>query len=488
MNAPPPIQQDAAASALEALRDGDLEAARQICGGNAIAFRDLGVTLSKVGESAAAILALREAIRLDDNLAEAIQVLIQLYIATQDIDGGVAFFSEHTQVHPGAYVGSYCLGHLHAEAGRLGSAAGYMQQASAMMPEAVQPKYWLGRIFLAMGRYDDAQKEARACLTMQLDQSQRLECTDLANDAAMVQQIKSLLLSSPHPVASPTQARDAWEDEAIRAISAQLDAIAADQLTAVFFHVDAGTQHPYLNMKPGAAVDYQSALVQSCRVAQHANPNTTTIVITDETTDLSGVDAVARCIRLKIPREQMMYSRARSNRALAMSRKINGPALFLDTDIFINRDFRPVFDGGFDVGLTYRPQPAWSTMPLNEGVMLGANGGSDPLICFFGDILNIYETIADKSCARERYGFDVRNWRGGQLSLGALVGWRVPPACTADFMRNGVRYRFLPCADFNHAVLAGDRDEFLIKKWAVHFKGARAKGRMEAYQRFVGAA
>ena len=170
----------------------------------------------------------------------------------------------------------------------------------------------------------------------------------------------------------------------------------------------------------------------------------------------------------------------RAYRAAVMSGIMSGPALFLDTDISLRKDFVPVFDGSFDVGLAYRAMLTQTHMPLNEGVILADLRRPSSVASGFGQWLALYDWMATLSCPLQRYGFDIRKWRGGQLSLAAFADWRVPPYAPDVRDINGVRCRFFPCDTFNFAVKSASAETLaaMSDKWAFHFKGAHAKETM----------
>ena len=441
----------------------------------------LGEALTAAGEHSEAISVLESALRRDVNRGNTCDLLITVYSYAQENEAGLRFFADLARTSPTAVAVRYGVGRLYLETGRLDSAGGLLTSIAAALPQVAAFKYWLGSIAMCKGDFAQAEKLFNAFLAMKAPKDLTAECIGLAKDAEMLAVIRPALQNAP--ARTP---RDAWDSEAAEKISRYMRGAPPAPLTAVFFHVDSTGQHPYLKGQPGA-IDYKDTLLQACRAALTPNPATAIIIITDETSDLGPLNDIARCIRLPIPAGQMMYSRARANRALVASRIIAGPVLFLDTDIVLNRDFQPLFDGSFDVGLTYRPQPIWGAMPLNEGVILGADGSSEALLRFFDTVRDIYDALAASPAVARRYGFDVRNWRGGQLSLAALADWTVPPTRPETWVRDDVRYRFLPCATFNHAVQTTDRPAFLAKKWAIHFKGASAKERMADYAAYVAA-
>jgi hypothetical protein len=238
-------------------------------------------------------------------------------------------------------------------------------------------------------------------------------------------------------------------------------------------------------------VDYRETLSISASWFRATQPGGRAILLTDETTpadDLSGIDAV---VRLPVRSDQMMYARMRAYHALVASGRVPGPVLLLDTDVCLTRDFAPLFDsgfdggfdGGFDIGLTYRTPPDFAHMPINVGVILVADGAAAVSARFFEICLSWYDWLADQPAVKARYDFDIRHWRGGQLSLAAFVDWTVPPYAPRDVVIDGIRIRFFPCDQYNYAVRKTDKFNLLDTKWALHFKSAGPKKLMADYQR-----
>ena len=89
--------------------------------------------------------------------------------------------------------------------------------------------------------------------------------------------------------------------------------------------------------------------------------------------------------------------------------------------------------------------------------------------------LATYDRLANDALVATRYD-DVRLWRGGQLSLNALVwGWR-PFSPYRTQLLNGLDVRFLPCDTFNFAFGDGEAlsaGEHLHERFVMHFKGFR---------------
>ena len=294
---------------------------------------------------------------------------------------------------------------------------------------------------------------------------------DIRNDAMLIMHLRMRMTAGTGPVLRDDQSkpRDMWETTAVADIAAQLEDGAPGQMDIVFFHVAWKGQHPFL--KADDAVDYRKILIAACTAAHRASPTARIVILTDKTSELAELPDWVHLVRVDVLAQEMMFSRLRAYRALSLSRRLKGPVLFLDTDICLNRDFAPLLNGAFDIGLTYRVD-TWH-MPLNEGVIIALN--AERAAAFFDMDLDIYEWIASHEFVAQRYGFNVKMWRGGQLSLGALIDWNFPPAAPADLVMGGVRCRMLPCDDFNYNVKITDDPAKLATKWAVHFKGAQTK-------------
>ena len=280
----------------------------------------------------------------------------------------------------------------------------------------------------------------------------------------------------------PVGPRDAWDVQAIAEIARVIPQPLA-QTTAVFFHVDIGDKHPFLrggDRDPSKRIDYLATMAMACRCARLTQPGVAIILVTDMDTKIDGFTDADYIIRLPRDPYHLMYARVRACNALVLSKRLQGPILFVDTDLCLNRDFAPLFDGSFDVALTYRSSMRFPLMPINEGLILGSPARPQAVAQFFKKYIDHYDWLAEQPNVKTRYGFDVRFWRGGQLSLGAFAGWRVPPNTAHDAEVNGLRCRFLHCESYNYSVPAAKLPP-LDHIWGLHFKGMLPKALMNQH-------
>lgn len=254
--------------------------------------------------------------------------------------------------------------------------------------------------------------------------------------------------------------------------------------TFVYFHADLGGEHPFAKLKIGEhaeKIEYRNVLTQSMQSVRAAAPGCRIVLLTNRADEaFEHLDLV---FQVPVDTNRLMYSRMKAYREVAAQGAILGPAYFLDTDIYHARNMASAFDGSFEIGLTYRTQPAFTHMPINEGVILAAVGSAPATLRFFDACLAYYDEFAQHPSVLKRYNFDVRHWRGGQLALAAFVGWTVPPRAPENVNLHGVRVRFFPCDQYNAPV---DEESNLLDyrdRVFLHFKGKNVKNRMAEFAR-----
>jgi hypothetical protein len=144
------------------------------------------------------------------------------------------------------------------------------------------------------------------------------------------------------------------------------------------------------------------------------------------------------------------------------------PVVFLDSDAFLNQDIRHIFDGDWDIGVTYRHNMG---MHLNEGVIFANNKRPDAVRSFFQAYLDTYHRLIDDPDIQAKYQ-NIKRWRGGQLSLNTLACPQGLPNALDYQEIAGARVAYFPCFRWNFSCERIVPEE-LDTKAIVHLKGAR---------------
>lgn len=173
-------------------------------------------------------------------------------------------------------------------------------------------------------------------------------------------------------------------------------------------------------------------------------------------------------VELPVELEHPMYMRALAMLAYVKSSAFDANTAFLDSDALPNGPLDPVFALRFDVALTYRSD--LGLMPVNEGVIF-ARGAVE---WFFAQVVTMYDVVAADPLVTGHYG-NVRRWRGGQLSLNAVVHRFAPFSPYRRERLGETTLRFLPCDSFNYSwdyARHPDAAEF-AGRTIIHLKGGR---------------
>jgi len=201
-------------------------------------------------------------------------------------------------------------------------------------------------------------------------------------------------------------------------------------ITVAFVHVGSGSLLPHIMVA----------------AARRSMPAARIVHLTDEHTDpVAGADEV---VRRPYDGTYLMTYRLAHFAAMAPCN-----AVFLDTDVIVQRDLTPLFEWEFDVALTVRdrkvidPEGAdiAADMPYNTGVMLSKPSGWE----FWREALRVCAQLPE----------DQRRWWGDQHAVKAAAD--VLPLCILD----------LPCALYNHSPDAEGDD--VAGRFVVHYKGFR---------------
>jgi Tfp pilus assembly protein PilF len=243
-----------------------------------------------------------------------------------------------------------------------------------------------------------------------------------------------------------------------------------DAIDIVFFHVDL----PGTTASPFEKPDYQAMLVDAVAIARRRSPTAHIVLLTDEHTQLRSDIRVDRVVRGQADRAQLMFDRMRLERDFLASRDATRNVVFLDSDVAINRPPEEIFDGSFDVGLTWRNNPF--DAPFNGGVALYRSGPA--AVRFYDHLIATHIELERYPPVVARFPEGMRRWWGHQLAMAATVGWTDFARRQSDRLAvDGTVVRFLPSDDYNVTVdTALPSPRGLEQKYFIHFKGSRKAG------------
>jgi len=166
--------------------------------------------------------------------------------------------------------------------------------------------------------------------------------------------------------------------------------------------------------------------------------------------------------------KQLMAEETATWRAYEAAGHLQGPTILIDADLIFQRDPFTLFDGSFDVGLTYVTEA--ELHPFNSGVIL-IDPGRPGLAADY--LARIDALVAG-------YGDLLQSWYGDQKAIAALLSDPEFPPGTEHIMdreADGIRYRFIPAVDWNYSepLDENNRPVFAPAPSAgiVHFKGER---------------
>jgi tetratricopeptide (TPR) repeat protein len=253
-----------------------------------------------------------------------------------------------------------------------------------------------------------------------------------------------------------------------------------DRIDIAFFHVDLpGTASPF--EKP----DYRAMLVQAAAIARHRAPGARIVLLTDEHTQPPAGLRVDRIVRGPVDGSRLMFDRMRMERNFLASGDATGGVVFLDSDVAINRSPAEIFDGSFDVALTWRTNP-WDA-PFNGGVTLYRAGPA--ALRFYDHLIATHAALETFAAVKARFPEGMARWWGHQLAMAATVGWDEFARRKSDRMTvDGTAVRFLSSDDYNFAMdPALPPPEGLDRRFFIHFKGSRKAGLARYAEAVLGA-
>ena len=162
-------------------------------------------------------------------------------------------------------------------------------------------------------------------------------------------------------------------------------------------------------------------------------------------------------------------------RAYFSSDMFAGPTALIDVDLLVQKNPFSLFDGGFDIGLTYTDSPDLHT--FNSGVILVDPARRDAIDGYFNHMSELVNG----------YSAEFQEWYGDQMAISAILDdpdYSEAAPEIIDREANGVRFRLWPTAEWNYSLPLDDDNQPIFAAapdpGILHFKGAR-KGLMLRY-------
>ncbi len=211
--------------------------------------------------------------------------------------------------------------------------------------------------------------------------------------------------------------------------------------------------------------DYRLLLATLFRSAWLFHPGAKAAILSDERTPLDSLSPQIDIIRGLVDPDRVLYSRRLAQIDYVLHHAGESPVVFLDADMIVNGDLKPVVAEEFDVALTYRDH---RRTPINGGACFIKGGAEGAGRRFLERVQSIY---AKKFSAEQ-------DWWGEQRALIAAVGhdrFKLRPHDVIDV--DGVRILLLPCDSYN---FSPENDDHAISrelgdKRILHFKGERKR-------------
>jgi len=475
-----------------------------------MAWHLLAVAAFRLNERDLSLSSIEASIRLKPDYVDSHLVLGQIHLDRKRPDLALLAFEKVTQLAPASSSGWAALAFAYWDQGDLIGTRSSLQQALALKPDDIAALNLKGNLDAALGMTAEALTAFDKAISLSdknyaalMSSALLLGNHDRISEA--IERVEAALAILPnaknaHETLGDLRLLQALADRELhRAVTvegtqcASLDeysAIIRDQVSppvgtntiTCFFHVAQTQAHAAHQYQPGGRPDYISILGITLAQARSVL-GAHVVILTDAATQFPE-NFTADIVRLPLKREWIMYERMRAERAFASSGRMTASTMFLDTDIYVLDSFGEVFADDFDVGLTWRQE--FPLMPVNEGIILAHAGRAEKVVRFFDGCLRNYEDTATLASVRERYKFDIREWRGGQLSLARHLHWRTP-ARDMTLYPNGVifvddvKIKFFPDHELNFAFKPTIANAVLNSKRAIHFKGSEAKRHLSAF-------
>lgn len=216
-------------------------------------------------------------------------------------------------------------------------------------------------------------------------------------------------------------------------------------------------------------INHSRLLHKTIESIHRSHPNVEVVLCTDKEFGAQMKHLDVSLVYPDVELHRPMYYRAKTYNTLVQGGCLQGTVVFMDSDAVVLQSMEQLPESiDFDVAVTQRFAP--NLMPINEGVII-AKLATQTTINFFAHYMGIYELIKNDAVIKSICGNDLMRWRGGQLSLNAiLTGGKMKTHMSSD----DLRLKILDCHRFNRAVSSIAEVEDLLKQgetYVAHMKG-----------------
>ena len=220
-------------------------------------------------------------------------------------------------------------------------------------------------------------------------------------------------------------------------------------------------------------INHVALVRQTIKAILRTHPQAEIVLCTDETFGAKIQDLGISLVYPQVDRRRPMYYRAKTYNTLVQSGKLHGNVVFLDSDAIVLKPMGDLPESiGFDVAVTQRFAP--NLMPINEGVII-AKESTQSCINFFAHYMGTYDLIKDDAIIQKVCGNDLMRWRGGQLSLNAmLAGGKMKNQMSSQELE----IKILDCRLFNHPVSSMTEAERLHRSGIVYIAHIKGKAKI----------
>jgi hypothetical protein len=242
---------------------------------------------------------------------------------------------------------------------------------------------------------------------------------------------------------------------------------------------------------PARTGEYWRLFVPGIRSARATYPGCRIVLLTDRVTQAPPGAGFDLTLRADLPPGELMLNRMKANLAYLEHVAAQGgaeAAVLTESDCVMQHDLRPLLGRGAALVLTTRSNfvdEAEDLEPCNTGTMVLDLRETAALARFFGHCAAAITALEERPAVRRAYARPIREWRGDQLAVGAVLGWRefnehVLSGRTDRLEAGGCAVGFVPSDPYNFGFEPGLDPAVLAAKHVVHYKGERKRYLLQA--------